>query len=111
MQSIVMKIMSVNYITLRKVISKLSELNYKSKDDYHKQLARKLNNPKTNSKTYWSILKIFYNENNIPLIPPLAINNKLEPDFKRKAHHFNNFFASKRTLLKNDSVLPTLLEH
>ena len=31
----------------------------------------------------------------VPLIPPLVINNnKLKPDFKRKADHFNNFFAS-----------------
>ena len=89
----------------------MSELVCKSKDDYHKQLARKLTNPKTSSKTYWSILKTFYNGKKVPLIPPLVINNKLESDFKRKADHFNNFFASKCTLLKNDSVLPTLPEH
>ena len=89
----------------------MSELVCKSKDDYHKQLARKLTNPKTSSKTYWSILKTFYNGRKVPLIPPLVINNKLEADFKRKADHFNNFFASKCTPLKNDSVLPTLLEH
>ena len=47
----------------------------------------------------------------VPLILPLLINNNLEADFKRKADHFNNFFASKCTPLKNDSVLPTLLEH
>ena len=41
----------------------------------------------------------------------LVINNKLEPDFKRKADHFNNFFASKCTSVKTDIVLPTLLEH
>ena len=38
-------------------------------------------------------------------------STKLEPDFKRKADHFNNFFASKCTPLKNDGGLPTLLEH
>ena len=61
-------------------------------------------------KTCWSILKTFYNEKKVPLTPPLVINNKLEPDFKRKADHFN-FFASKCTPLKNNSVLPTLSEH
>ena len=89
----------------------MSELVCKSKDDYHKQLARKLTNPKTSSKTYWSILKTFYNGKKVPLIPPIVINNKLEPDLKRKADHFNKFFALKCTPLKNDSVLPTLLEH
>ena len=86
-------------------------LTKNDKDDYHKQLARKLTNPKTSSKTYWSILKTFYNGKKVPLIPQLVINSKLEGDFKIKVDHFNNFFASKCTPLKNGSVLPTLLEH
>ena len=70
-----------------------------------------LPNAKTSSTTYLSILKTFYNGKKVPLIPPPVINNKLAPDFKRKADHFNKFFASKCKPLKNDSVLPTLLEH
>ena len=89
----------------------MSELVCKSKDDYHKQLARKLTNPKTISKTYWFILKTFYNGREVPLTPPLVINSKLEAKFKRKADHFNNFFSSKYTPLKNANDLPTLLEH
>ena len=49
-----------NYITLQNVTA-VSELACKSKDDYYKQLARNLANPKTSSKTCWSILKTFYN--------------------------------------------------
>ena len=56
-----MKIMSTDYSTLQNVIAETSELVRKSKDDYHRQLARKLTNPKTSSKTYGSILKTFYN--------------------------------------------------
>ena len=97
-----MEKMSVDYITLQNVMAEVSELVCQSKDDYHKQLARKLTNPKTSSKTYWSILKTFYNGRKVSLIPPLVINNKLEADFKRKADHFNNFFASKCTPLKNE---------
>ena len=102
---------SIGYVTLQKVIVGVSELVCKSKDDYHKQLARTLTNPKNSSKTYCSILKTFYNGKKVPLTPPLVINNKLEPDFKRNFNHFNNFFASKCTPFKNDSVLSTLLEH
>ena len=98
-------------ITLQIVIAEVSELVCKTKDDYYKQLARKLNNPITSSKRYWSILKTFCNGRKVPLIPPIIVNNKLEADFKRKADHFNNVFASKCTRLKNDNVLPTLLEH
>ena len=76
MQSISMKIMSVDCITLQNVIAELPELVCTSKDDYGKQLARKLTNPKTSSKTYWSILKTFYNGKKVPLVPPLVINNK-----------------------------------
>ena len=102
---------NIDYITLENVTAEVSQLVCKSKDDYHKHLARKLTNPKTSSKTYCSILKRFYNGKKVPLIPPLVRTNKLEPDFKRKADHFNEFFASKCTPLKNDSVSPTLLEH
>ena len=42
----------------------------------------KLNNPKTSSKTYWSILKTFYNGRKIQIIPPLLKDDKLESDFK-----------------------------
>ena len=42
---------SVDYITLQNVMAEVSELVCKTKDDYHKQLARKLTNPKTSSKT------------------------------------------------------------
>ena len=55
---------------------------------YYYQLAQKLNDPKTSSKTYWSILKTFYNGKKVPLIPTLFINKKLEPDFKLKAKRF-----------------------
>ena len=75
-------------------MAEVSELVCNSKDDYDKQLARKLTNPKTSSKTYWSILKTFYNGRKVLLTPLLVINNKLEADFKRKADHFNNLFAS-----------------
>ena len=69
--------MSVDYITLQNVTGQVN-------NDYHKQLVRKLINPKISSKIYWSILKTFYNGKKVPLKLPLVIDNKLEPDFKRK---------------------------
>ena len=53
-------------------------------------------NPKTSSKTYWSILKTFYNGRKI-----LLKDGKLESDFKIKANKFNIFFASLCTPLVN----------
>ena len=60
------------------------------------------------AKTYWSILKTFYNNKKIPLIPPpLLRNNKFVTDIQAKANIFNNFFAEQCTPLKNKSMLPT----
>ena len=58
----------------------------------HHQNAKKLSDPKTSSKTYWSILKTFYNTKKVPIIPPILIENKLETDFLKKANYFNQFF-------------------
>ena len=97
---------------LQNVIIEMPEVVCKINDDYQKHLARKLTNPKTSSKIYWSILKTFYNGKKVPLISPLVIRNKFESHFKRKADHFNNFFVSITFFsLKNDSILPTLFEH
>ena len=73
---------------------------------YYEILARKLNNPLSQAKTYWSILKTFYNDKNIPLIPPLLIDDKFVTDIKIKANVFNKFFADQCTPLKNNSILP-----
>ena len=39
----------------------------------------------------------------------MNVGNKLITDFKEKARHFNEFFASKCTPITNDSSLPSLL--
>ena len=74
---------------------------YEKKNDYYHQLARKLIDPTTSCKIYCSILKIFYDNRKIPLIPPLLIGNKLVGDFREKANHFNKYFASACTPIDN----------
>ena len=90
-------------------ISEVSQLISESKDKYYNKLAMKLNNPKTSSKTYWSILKTFYNGRKIPIIPPILKDGKLESDFEIKADYSNKFFASQCNPLVNNSKLPKLL--
>ena len=75
-------------------ITKVSQLISESKDMYYHNFSMKLKNPKTSSKTYWSILKTFYNGRKIPIIPPVLKDGKLESDSKIKANYFNNLFAS-----------------
>ena len=93
-------------VKFQEAVGKVSELTNIRKEEYQNHIARKLNDPMTNTKTYWSILKTFYNGKNVPVIPPLLINNKLISDFKVKANHFNHFFASQCIPLNNNSKLP-----
>ena len=90
-------------------ITKVSQLISENKGKYYNKLSMKLNNTKTSSKTYWSILKTFYNGRKIPIIPPILKEGKLESDFKIKANYFNSFFASQCTPLVNNSKLPDKL--
>ena len=83
---------------------------HEKKNNYYNALAKKLPYPTTSSKSYWSILKTFYNTKKVPIIPPILIENKLETDFLQKANYFNKFFASKCTHLSNSSSLPSSLD-
>ena len=95
---------------MTKAVSEVSQLFEKSKDEYYYRLGKRLNDPSTSAKSYWTILKTFYNKRKIPLIPPLLVNNSFVTDFKEKANLFNEFFCKQCTPVANDSTLPTLLE-
>ena len=45
------------YNTLHQAIIEVSDLIYEKKNDYYNALAKKLLDPTTSSKSYWSILK------------------------------------------------------
>ena len=75
--------------------------------EHNFQLSQSLNNPATSTKTYWTILKIFYSGKKIPLIPPLIINDQFISDFQEKANYFNLYFAKQCAPIENDSSIPT----
>ena len=95
-----------DYNMLHEAINEVSKIISKRKEEYHYHLASKLNNPSTSAKTYWSILKTFYNGKKVPLIPPLQIGNTLVSDFKMKANIFNKLFTSQCVPLNNNSNIP-----
>ena len=74
---------------LQSEIENVASIISERKSDYYNKLTQKLINPSTSSKTYWSILKTFFNGKKIPLIPPLNVGNKLVADIKEKARLFN----------------------
>ena len=64
-----------DFVFLETLITEINELISPTKNVYYENLARKLNNPLLQAKTYWSILKTFYNEKKIPIISPLLIDD------------------------------------
>ena len=66
-----------DYNMLHEAINEVSKIISKRKEEYHYHLASKLNNPSTSAKTYWSILKTFYNSKKVSLINLLQICNTL----------------------------------
>ena len=72
-------------------------------------MANELNNTQKNSRSYWSLMKIFVNNKKIPLIPPLYYENRFTTDFKEKAELFSCFLSKQCSLLANHSELPTSL--
>ena len=99
-----------DYELLVKAVSEVSQLIEKSKDEYFYRLGKQLNYPNASTKSYWTILKTFYNKRKIPVIPPLLVNISFMTDFKEKANLFNDFFCKQSTPVANDSTLPILLE-
>ena len=82
-----------DFILIERLGNELSDLISQTKALYYENLARKLNNPLLQAKTYWSILKTIYNDKKVPLIPPLLIDDNFVTDIKIKANIFNKFFA------------------
>ena len=94
---------------IQKLSTEISDIILKRKEKYYHHLFLKLTNPNTNAKTQWSILKSFYNDNKVPLIPLLLVNNEVVSDFTKKAYLFNDFFAVQCTPLTNISVLSSTI--
>ena len=88
------------------LITELKKLINTTKTLYYENLSKKLNNPLLQAKTYWSILKTFYDEKNIPLIPPLLVDDKFVTDIRMEACIFTKSSAEQYTPLKNECVLP-----
>ena len=63
----------------------MSDIITTSNESYLTNIGEKLNDPNTNSKTYWSLLKRFLNKVKIPEIPPLIVNNAFFSLFYRES--------------------------
>ena len=89
--------------------SKLNSLIEKSKSNYYARLSKKLSDPMTSPKSYWSRLKTFLSNKKIPCILPLLRDGKFITNFKQKAEIFNSFFIKQCSLINTNSDLPSVL--
>ena len=71
---------------------------------YYRKFSKKLSDPSTSSKCYWTLL----NGRKIPCISPLFHDNKFTTNFKEKSEIFNSFFAKQCPLVDNGSTLLSL---
>ena len=95
-----------DYDLLFDTSQQLSVLINNRKSNHFANLSKKLNDPKTSNKTYWSILKTFVNDRKIPIIPPLLVNNQLVTDVLTKSTLFNTYFAEQCNPITNNSTIP-----
>ena len=101
---------NLHRLCLHKTTNLVTKLLTTSKESYLTNLGKRLNDPSTSSKTYWSILKRFLNKIKIPIIPPLLVNGIFETDdLKKKANIFNIYFANQCSILNNSSVIPEII--
>ena len=64
-----------------------------NKEKYYSRISKRMMNPLTSTKTYWSILNSFRNNKKISCMPPLFHQNRYITKCKDKAELFNNFFC------------------
>ena len=53
--------------------NQLKLLTESNKERYYLRISKKLMDPMTSAKTYWSILKLLLSNKEVPCIPPLVI--------------------------------------
>jgi hypothetical protein len=77
-----------------------------AKSRFVENLSKKICNPSTGQKTFWSAYKRLSNKKKITNIPPLFENGKYISSFREKASIFNNYFALQCQPFDIESSLP-----
>ena len=77
------------------LLNELKSLIEANKEKYYSRISKRMMNPLTSTKTYWSVLKSFLNNKKIPCILPLFHQNRYITKYRDKAGLFNIFFANK----------------
>ena len=68
------------------------------KQNYYSKIVEKLQNTHRSSKAFWSLLKIFLNNKNISIIPPLYLLHEFVIDFKGALSALRQFLVNESPL-------------
>ena len=92
---------------IQNMIARGSKLVEDAKYKYFFNIGRKLSDPSTGTKMYWSLVNKILNKAKIPEIPPLLENDIFVLDFASKAQMFNDYFILQCTTLDTGSEIPS----
>ena len=77
-----------------------------AKQNYVNQIAQKLDDPNTSSRSYWSLLKTRLNGKKIPCIPSMFHSDKYIIDFQEKKVRYSILFSPTNVLqFQIDNIL------
>ena len=79
-----------------------------SKRQYYANLNNKLQDPDTNSKKWWGIVKSLYGQKMFTTVPTLVEGPLMIHDAKDKAELLNEFFCSQSRLDESSSFVPAV---
>ena len=91
---------------IQNMIAEGSRLIEEAKHAYFAKDGRKLSDPSTGTKMYWSLVNKILNKAKIPEIPPLLENDIFILDFASKAQIFNDYFILQCTTLDTGCEIP-----
>ena len=91
---------------IQNMIAEGSRLIEEAKHAYFAKVGRKLSDPSTGTKMYWSLVNKILNKAKIPEIPLLLQNDIFILDFASKAQIFNDYFILQCTTLDTGSEIP-----
>ena len=88
------------------MIAEGSRLIEEAKHTYFAKVGRKLSDPSTGTKMYWSLVNKILNKAKIAEMPPVFENAIFVLDFASKAQIFNNYFILQCTTLETGCEIP-----
>ena len=82
-----------NIVMFKNLQNQLNQSVHTAKQKCFNKISKKLCDPLTSTKFYWSLLKTILNGKKVPCVHPIFHNNKYVTDFKEKNEILKSFFA------------------